>query len=622
MNRILDTIDGPGDLKGLSLEDLERLAEEIRGEICRVVSANGGHLAPSLGVVELTIALHTVFSCPADKIIWDVGHQSYAHKLLTGRRERFDTLRTENGLSGFPRIDESPCDAFGTGHAGTAISAALGLAAARDIRGAGGKVVAVVGDGSMTCGLTFEGLNNADAARRGILVILNDNKMSISSSVGALARYLTDVISTDAYNKLKRDIWDLTGHIPAVKEPVRNILSRVEKSLKTFLVPGVWFERLGFRYFGPVDGHDIAGLIQILSQLEKLPGPRLLHILTTKGKGYCFAEEDAAKFHGVSAFELENGLAKEKAASPSYSHVFGETLTDLAAERDTICAVTAAMTDSTGLAAFAERYPTRFFDVGIAEEHAVTFAAGLASNGLKPFVAIYSSFLQRAYDNILHDVALQKLPVVFCLDRAGFVGEDGPTHHGVFDLSFLRHIPNLVVAAPRDENTFRDLLAFAAGYMDGPVAIRYPRGGGPGAPAREIRPVEPFRGEVLREGGDAAILAVGSMVPVAETAAGLLAAEGIAARVVDMRFVHPLDTALLDGIARERIPVVTVEENAAAGGFGSAVLEYFAAQGGANRVRIMGIPDAFIEHASRERLLERCGLIPEGIAVIVRKVMT
>ena len=449
MERILDTIESPEDLKKLSNDVMKKLAEEIRQEICEVVAENGGHLAPSLGVVELTLALHATFNCPHDKIIWDVGHQSYAHKILTGRRKQFHMLRTEGGISGFPRITESEADAFGTGHAGTAISAALGFAVSRDIRDSDERVVAVVGDGSMTSGLCFEGLNNAGASHRDLLVILNDNKMSISKNVGALSRYMTNVISADKYNKLKKDIWDLTGYIPVVKQPVRNILNRVEKSLKTLVVPGVWFESLGFRYFGPVDGHDIPGLLQVLAQLKKIKGPLLLHIYTTKGKGYGFAEKDATKFHGISAFELENGKAKKISNRPSYSIVFGDALAEVARKNSSVCAITAAMTDSIGLKPFSGEFPDRFFDVGIAEGHAVTFAAGLARAGLKPFVAIYSSFMQRSYDNIIHDVALQNLPVVLCLDRAGFVGEDGPTHHGMFDISFLRQIPGLVVTLCR-----------------------------------------------------------------------------------------------------------------------------------------------------------------------------
>jgi 1-deoxy-D-xylulose-5-phosphate synthase len=620
MKKILDSLVDTRDLKKLSIAQMETLAEEIRGRICEVVSTNGGHLAPSLGVVELTIALHATLNCPEDRIIWDVGHQTYAHKLLTGRRDVFHTLRTEGGLSGFPKITESPADAFGTGHAGTAISAALGMAAARDIKGTTERIVAVVGDGAMTCGLSFEGLNNTGASSRDLLVVLNDNRMSISSNVGALSKYLTNVISAEPYNRLKQDIWSLTGYIPAIGEPVRTILRRVERSLKNLIVPGMWFESLGFRYFGPVDGHNISSLLQVLRQLTSLKGPLLLHVYTTKGKGYCFAERDATRFHGVKAFERETGKSKEKSDRLSYSAVFGETVLELARRDPSICAVTAAMTDSTGLLPFSKEFPERFFDVGIAEGHAVTFAAGLAQAGMKPFVAIYSSFLQRSYDSIIHDVALQNLPVVFCLDRAGLVGEDGPTHHGTFDLSFLRHIPGMVMMAPKDENELRDMLRFAAEYDGGPVSIRYPRGSGTTACLRkDFQPIELGRAEVLREGSEAALLAVGEMTPVAEEAARLLDCEGIRAMVANMRFVRPLDTELLDRIARSGMQMFTLEENAAAGGFGSAVMEYFSSKGISPALTIIGLPDEFGGQASRRRLLNQYGLDAESIANRVRK---
>lgn len=619
MKKILDSIHETKDLKKLSIEQMETLSEEIRGKICEVVSANGGHLAPSLGVVELTIALHASINCPEDKIVWDVGHQAYAHKILTGRRDVFHTLRTEGGISGFPKIAESPADAFGTGHASTAISAALGLAAARDIRGTGERVVAVVGDGAMTGGLSFEGLNNAGASGRDILVILNDNKMSISPNVGGLSKYLTDVISAELYNKLKKDIWSLTGYIPAIGSPVRTILRRVETSLKHLIIPGVWFENLGFRYFGPVDGHDIARLLQVLDLLKGIKGPLLLHVYTTKGKGYCFAEQDAIRFHGVNPFERDTGLAKQKDDRASYSAVFGSTLIEIAQKNPAVCAITAAMADSTGLLHFSKEFPQRFFDVGIAEGHAVTFAAGLAGAGMKPFVAVYSSFMQRSYDNIIQDVALQNLPVVFCLDRAGFVGEDGPTHHGVFDLSFMRQIPGMVVMAPKDENELRDMLHFAAAYKDGPVSIRYPRGSGTAESiCGDIRPIEPGKAEILREGASAAILAIGETVPAAVKAADMLAAEGITVTVANMRFVHPLDTGLLDRIDGSGVPVITAEENLVAGGFGSAVMEYYAAKGIMPEMTVIGIPDEFPGQAVRKRLLEMYGLDADSIAEKVR----
>ncbi len=621
MKKILDTINNPGDLKKLSISQLDTVAEEVRGLICEVVSNNGGHLAPSLGVVELTIALHMILNCPEDKIVWDVGHQAYAHKILTGRREAFSTIRTENGLSGFPKITESDADAFGTGHAATAISSALGIAAARDIRGGRERIVAVVGDGAMTGGLSFEGLNNAGASKRDLLVVLNDNKMAISPNVGAFPKYLTDVISTGTYNKLKKDIWDLTGFIPAVGKPARKILNRLERSMKTLLVPGSWFENLGFRYFGPVDGHDIQRLIQVLVQIKDLKGPLLLHVYTTKGKGYCFAEKDAVRFHGVSAFEQETGRSKKVSTRPSYSKVFGDTLVDIAAENPAVCGITAAMTDSTGLGTFAEKYPERFFDVGIAEGHAVTFAGGLARGGQKPFVVIYSSFLQRSYDNIIHDIALQELPVVFCLDRAGFVGEDGPTHHGVFDISFMRHIPGLVVMAPKDENELHDMLKFAADYQDGPVSIRYPRGSGTAKRLRKgYKPIELAKAEVLAGGDAATILAVGEMVPEAMKAQKILARKNIEVEIINMRFISPLDTVTLDRVQKKGAPIFTVEENSVAGGFGAGVMEYYSCTNtGVAEVTPVGIPHEFACQATRRKLIEKYGLDGSSIAEKVLK---
>ncbi|MFC1540955.1 1-deoxy-D-xylulose-5-phosphate synthase [Candidatus Latescibacterota bacterium] len=622
MKKILEIIKNPDDLKKLSIVELEQLAEEIRGKICDVVSVNGGHLAPNLGVVELTLALHAIFNCPEDKIIWDVGHQAYTHKIITGRLNKFDTIRTEGGISGFPNISESEADAFGTGHAATAISAALGLAKARDIKGTKEKIIAVVGDGAMTSGLSFEGLNNAGTSKTDILVILNDNKMSISPNVGAFPKYLTGVISDQRYNKLKKDIWDLTGFIPAVGKPARTILNRLERSLKTFFVPGSWFENLGFRYFGPIDGHDIGRLMQLLGQLKTLQGPILLHIYTTKGKGYCFAEEDAVRFHGTSAFEKKTGMAKRKSTQPTYSKIFGDTLVQLAEEDTSICAITAAMTDSTGLRPFAMKFPERFFDVGIAEGHAVTFAAGLARGGLNPFVSIYSSFMQRSYDNIIHDVALQKLPVTFCLDRAGFVGEDGPTHHGVLDISYMRQIPGMIVMAPKDENEFRDMLKFASEYKDGPLSIRYPKGSGTAAYIRKgFEPIELGKAELLKEGKDAVILAIGELVSSSLKAAKILEKDGISVSVVNMRFAIPLDTQLLNRIIHDGKPVFTVEENSVSGGLGSAVMEYCSKKCNSVNITLIGVPDKFTNHAERSRLLSIYKLDAPSLADTVRKVL-
>ena len=622
MNRILDTIKSPKDLKHLSIVELEKLAEEIRLEICNVISVNGGHLAPSLGVVELTLALHASFDCPKDKILWDVGHQSYTHKIITGRSDSFSTIRTEGGLSGFPNIKESEMDAFGTGHAATAISATLGFASARDIRGSDEKVIAVVGDGAMTNGLSFEGLNNAGASHRDMIIILNDNKMSISPNVGALSSYLTNVISAKPYNTLKKEIWQLTGFIPKIGQPVRSILKRVEQGLKNMIVPGVWFESLGFRYFGPIDGHKIDRLLQIFSQLKQINGPLLLHVYTTKGKGYCFAEQDSTRFHGISAFEQSTGEIKSKSSRPTYSQVFGDTIVELAREQNDICAITAAMKDSVGLGLFSQEFPDRFFDVGIAEGHAVTFGAGLARAGMKPVVAIYSSFLQRSFDNIIHDTALQDLPVVLCLDRAGIVGEDGPTHNGVFDLSYLRQIPNMVVMAPKDENELRDMLRFAVKYNDGPVSIRYPRGLGTAQSIeKEFGTIELGKAEVLSKGGDAYILSIGETTPSSLDAANILSGDGLKITVVNMRFACPLDTELLDTISGSGKPIITVEENTLAGGFGSAVLEYYAAKGPVPSITMIGIPHEFSPQATRSKLLEHYGLDADSIAKTVREVI-
>lgn len=618
--QILENINCPEDVKKLSIIEMEKLSAEVREKICTVISTNGGHLAPSLGVVELTIALHHVFNLPSDKIVWDVGHQCYTHKILTGRKDSFDTIRTEGGLSGFPKISENEADSFGTGHASTAISAALGLAVARDLRGVNEKIIAVVGDGSMTGGLSFEGLNNAGASKRDMMVVLNDNRMAISPNVGALPKYLTDVISAQRYNKLKKDLWDLTEYIPAVGRPARVILNRLERTIKNMIVPGSWFENLGFRYFGPVDGHDLRRLIQIFNQIKDIKGPILLHVYTTKGKGYCFAEQDAVRFHGTSAFEQSTGRSLEKSHKLTYSKVFGDTLMEIASVNPKVCAITAAMSDSTGLKNFAQEYPGRFFDVGIAEGHAVTFAAGLCAGGMKPFVTVYSSFMQRSYDNIIHDVAIQKLPVVLCLDRAGFVGEDGPTHHGVFDLSFMRSVPDMTVMAPMDENELKDMLYFAADFDKGPVSIRYPRGSGTAdAINNEPRPIEIGKAAILKEGSDGWILAIGEMVSPSLFAAETLEKEGINVSVVNMRFVAPLDSSLLETIAVSGKPVFTVEENIISGGFGSAVSEYFISKAQTINITVIGIPMEFTVQATRKRLLEIYGLTPESIAEKIKK---
>ncbi|MEJ2183481.1 MAG: 1-deoxy-D-xylulose-5-phosphate synthase [Nitrospirota bacterium] len=606
----LKDIKGPEDIKGLSASELEELAEEIRHTIITCVSAGGGHLASSLGVVELAIALHCVFDSPRDRIVWDVGHQSYPHKLLTGRYERFHTLRKYGGLGGFPRVSESPHDAFGTGHSSTSISAALGMVEARDLRGEQHKVIAVIGDGAMTAGLAFEGLNHAGQLGKDLVVVLNDNEMSISPNVGALSRYLNRILTGDVYNRMKKDLKALIGGIPRVGAPVARFAERAEESLKGLFLPGMLFEELGFTYVGPIDGHDVDLLIRTLEKVKDTAAPTLVHTITKKGKGYGFSEQDPCSFHGVGPFELETGSPLSSGAA-SYSDVFGEALTELAEERPAVVAISAAMKEGTGLTAFARRFPERFYDVGIAEPHAATFAAGLARAGARPVVAIYSTFLQRSYDEIVHDVCLQNLPVVFAIDRSGIVGEDGPTHHGAFDISYLRHIPNLTVMSPRDGTELKEMLALALAHP-GPTAIRYPRGKAEELP--DGTPVVPGESEVLREGAELAILAVGNMVTPAVEAAARLEEEGVHPTVVNVRFLKPLDEGTISRVASVCGRVLTVEENALLGGFGSSVLELLSRSGLTGvSVDMLGIPDEFVEQGTQAELRRRYGLDAEGI---------
>ncbi len=614
--RVLDRVNEPEHLKHLSLRELRHLAQEIRSELLEVVPQTGGHLASNLGVVELTIALHAVFDSPRDRIVWDVGHQAYVHKLLTGRKDRFRTIRQAGGLSGFTKRSESPHDPFGAGHAGTSISAALGIARARDLKGEDFHVVAVIGDGSMTCGMPFEALNNTGHLNTRLIIVLNDNGMSIAPNVGGLSRYLNRLRSDPRYQRAKGRAERILSR-SALGRPILDFLRRLKNSFKELLIPTRIWDELGITYIGPVDGHDLRDLITTLRAARRVQGPVLVHVYTTKGKGYAPAEADPTNFHGVAP----NGEGKKTA--PSYSRVFGETLIRMAEADPRVIAITAAMPDGTGLVEFARRFPSRFYDVGIAEEHAVTFAAGLATEGFRPVVAIYSTFLQRAYDQIVHDVALQNLPVIFALDRAGIVGDDGATHNGVFDLSYLRHIPNLVVMAPKDERELQSML-WTALTVEGPVAIRYPRGAGVGVPLAEGRETIPIgAGEVLRKGsgGDLAILAIGSMVYPALEAAEQLAAEGIEAAVINARFVKPLDKSLLYGVARNFRRIVTVEENALAGGFGSAVLEFFERKvltAGREFLRI-GIPDQFVHHGAQQQVRAALGLDAEGIVQAIRR---
>lgn len=620
---VLDGIRSPADVKALSEAQRRQLADEIRALIIDTVSKTGGHLASNLGAVELSVALHAVFDSPRDKIVWDVGHQCYAHKILTGRKEAFSSLRRGGGVSGFARRDESEHDAFGAGHASTSISAALGLAKARDLRGGSEHIVAVIGDGAMTGGLALEGLNNAEQLKTDIIVILNDNEMSISENVGALALHLSKLRMAPLYQKVETRAKDLVEKMPAGKT-----LYRTAEGISHGVVrllgskTGVLFEELGFTYLGPIDGHNIELMIEVLEGAKKLRGPLLLHVVTQKGRGYEFAENNARVFHGISGFDVADGTIEPATGDASYTKAFGDTLVELAAEDPRIVAITAAMPDGTGLARFADVYPDRFFDVGIAEEHAVTFAAGLAAGGLRPVVALYSTFLQRGYDQVVHDVCLQNLPVVFAIDRAGLVGEDGPTHHGAFDLSYLRHIPRLVLAAPKDTMELRDLLATALRH-DGPMAIRYPRGGGPCAykPERP-RILSIGQGERLTEGEDAAIVAVGSTVYPAVAAAGLLAEQGVRVEVINARFVKPLDEQLILRVLGRGTPTVVVEENSVIGGLGAAVLELASEHGcPAQLIKRLGLPDAFVEHDTLSALRDKVGLTPAKIAGAVEALL-
>ena len=575
--RLLDTINNPQELKKLPPEFLPQLAQEIREKIISTVAKTGGHLAPSLGVVELSIALHYVFDCPRDKIVWDVGHQAYAHKLLTGRQDRFHTLRQHGGLSGFPKRGESCYDAFDTGHSSTSISAALGIASARCLKKERHRVIAVIGDGSMTAGIAFEGLNNAGDLNKDLIVVLNDNGMSIAPNVGAMSSFVSRKLTRPTMVFLKKQVENLLRSLPAIGEDLVTWAKRSEESFKAFFTPGMLFEALKFTYLGPVNGHRLDHLVETFNNVKNLKGPILVHVLTTKGKGYEPAETDPTGFHGLGKFDPDTGEPKKSVSEvPTYTQVFGDTLVRLARQDPKIVAITAAMPDGTGLVDFRQEFPTRFFDVGICEQHAVTFAGGLAVEGMRPVAVIYSTFLQRAYDQILHDVCIQKLPVVFALDRAGVVGEDGETHQGLFDLSYLRHLPNLVLMAPKDENELRDML-FTAVEHPGPVALRYPRGRGVGvAFSSTLSKVPIGKAEVLREGQDLLILALGASVYPALEAAKELEKQGFSATVVNARFVKPLDEPLILSLAAQHGRVLTVEENVVAGGFGSAVLELLA----------------------------------------------
>lgn len=610
----LEQINSPADLKKLSIPEMKKLAEEMRQEIVYRVSKNGGHLASNLGVVELTIALHYVFNSPVDKIVWDVGHQSYSHKLITGRYEKFSSLRKYKGISGFPRRDESEHDAFSTGHSSTSISAALGIIEGRTKNKKDFKVIAVIGDGAMTAGLALEGLNNAGDLKKDLIVILNDNEMSISPNVGALSAYLNRILTGERFQKFKKETKSFLEGIPKLGGKAAKIAQKTEEMLKGLFLPGILFEELGFNYVGPIDGHNIEHLIDTFKRIKASSSPVLIHVITKKGKGYEFSEKNPSLFHGIGPFKLETGTPIAGTAL-TYSEVFGDALTELAKKDDRIIAVTAAMKEGTGLEYFAKKYPERLYDVGIAEPHAVTFSAGLATQGLKPVVAIYSTFLQRAYDEILHDVCLQNLHVVFAIDRAGIVGDDGPTHNGTFDLSYLRHIPNLVVMAPKDDIELRYMLGLALNH-NGPVAIRYPRG--------KILPqirnpklIDDFKigeAEILKDGKDVALIALGNTVYPSLQAAERLEKEGTSTMVINARFVKPLDRNLISSVAAMVPRIITIEENVLQGGFGSAIVEFL------NKIEIphikvkrIGLPDIFIEQGSQDELRKIYGLDEEGI---------
>jgi 1-deoxy-D-xylulose-5-phosphate synthase len=610
---LLDTVDMPEQLRQLSRKQLPQLASELREFLVESVSQTGGHLSSNLGVVELTIALHYVFNTPEDRLVWDVGHQTYPHKILTGRRSAMASLRKAGGIAGFPRRHESEYDTFGVGHSSTSISAALGMAIAAQQQGLDRRAVAIIGDGAMTAGMAFEALNNAGAMDANLLVILNDNDMSISPNVGALQNYLAKLLSSRLYTSVRKSGEKVLGVMP----PVLEFAKRAEEHMKGMMTPSTLFEEFGFNYIGPIDGHDLDTLIATLNNIKQLKGPQFLHIVTQKGHGYAPAESDPGKFHGVGKFNPDDGCAVPNNGKKTYTQVFSDWLVDMAATDNRLIGITPAMCDGSGLNAFAEIYPERFYDVGIAEQHALTFAAGLACEGLKPVVAIYSTFLQRAYDQLIHDIALQNLPVVFAIDRAGLVGADGPTHAGSFDLSYLRCIPNMIVMAPSDENECRQMLTTAYQF-NGPSAVRYPRGGGPGTEIKQdLTSIEIGKGEIRRQGKKIAILAFGSMLT-----PSLAAAEELDATVANMRFVKPLDVDLVMQLANSHDLIVTVEENTVMGGAGAAVIEALQAMRKNNNVLCLGLPDTFIEHGIHETMLAECGLDAKGIKAAIEKRLT
>lgn len=621
--KILFKVNSPADIKKLSLAELKTLCTEIREYMVDVISQIGGHFGGGLGTVELTVALHKVFNTPHDLLVWDTGHQAYPHKILTGRREQLKTIRRLNGISGFLKRTESEYDAFGAGHASTSISAALGMAVARDIKNEDRKVIAVIGDGAMTGGMAYEAMNNSGLIKSNLIVVLNDNNMSIAPNVWQISNYFSEMISHPEFNRFKGAIWDLTGKLDNFGDRIRRVTAKIESGIKSIITPGMLFEALGFRYFGPVNGHSLDQLIKIFEQIKDLKGPILVHITSEKGKGYKPAEEHHQRLHAATPFDKVTGEAiKKSGGAPAYTTIFGKALVEIAKENPKVVGITAAMPDGTGMDFLQNELPERYFDVGIAEEHAVTFAAGLATQGIIPVVAIYSTFLQRAFDQMIHDVALQKLHVVFVLDRAGLVGADGPTHHGSFDLTYLRLIPNMVVMAPKDEAELRDMLNTAINHAKGPVAIRYPRGNALGVPLNAGFTNLPIgKAEKISSGQDIAILAVGNMVVYAKEASEKLSADGIHCEIVNMRFVKPLDTEMLDSIASRFEKIVTIEESSVVGGMGAGILEYFASKNYKNDILQLGLPDGFVDHGTQQELHKILGIDPDGIANHIRKLL-
>lgn len=623
---LLADINSPDDLKKLDPEQLVDVCDELRDFIIDIVSIHGGHFGASLGVVEMTVALHYVYNTPRDRIVWDVGHQAYGHKILTGRRDNFHTNRKYGGLSGFPKRSESEYDTFGVGHSSTSISAGLGMAVARDLSDSDNKVVTVTGDGAMTAGLAFEALNNAGALNSDILVILNDNNMSIDPNVGALKEYLTDITTSKTFNKLRDEIYDMLGYFKSAGDKMRKVASKLEKAVTTAITPGGLFQALGFKYYGPVDGHSVDTMRRHLEDLKDIPGPKLLHAVTVKGKGFAPAEREQTKWHAQSSpFDKITGKQLDpdtEPKPPKYQHVFGEAVVELADEDERIVGITPAMPSGSSLWPLMNKYPERAFDVGIAEQHSITFAAGLATEGKKPFAAIYSSFLQRAYDQVVHDVAIQKLPVVFCIDRAGLVGADGPTHHGLYDISYLRAVPNMIVSSPMNEEELRDMMYTASKYEECAWAIRYPRGRATGMDyPKKFKSMDIGKGQKLRDGDEVAILSFGPFGNYVMEAADDLAEEGINIGHFNMRFAKPLDTDMIDEVCHTYDHIITIEDGTKLGGFGSAVTEYLSDKPHHIPTTIMGVPDHIVEHGTQEELHAEVGLNPDGIKEKVREVL-